>query len=106
MSEWLTPQAAAKLPRNLKVMAPLTRNGANMNTILKSIAAILLTMGLLPTALADNHGSAGICLDAGPQTPRDISNGYGLNTVTFPTAPPSTEMNLWSKASSSMRRTL
>ena len=65
-----------------------------MNTTLKTIAAILLTVGLLPKALADNHGAAGICLDAGPQTPRDISNGYGLNTVTFPTAPASTEMNL------------
>ena len=35
-----------------------------------------------------------LCLDAGPQTPRDISNVAGLNTVTFPKAPPSTSMNL------------
>ncbi|GAB5458728.1 MAG: hypothetical protein Hens3KO_17580 [Henriciella sp.] len=35
-----------------------------------------------------------LCLAAGPQTPRDISNGFGLNTVTFPMAPPSDQMNL------------
>lgn len=37
---------------------------------------------------------AGLCLDAGPQTPRDIAGISGLNSVTFPKAPPSTEMNL------------
>ena len=36
----------------------------------------------------------GLCLDAGPQTPRDISNKAGSNPVTFAVAPPSTEMNL------------
>ena len=35
-----------------------------------------------------------LCLDAGPQTPRDISSVVGLNTVTFPKAPPSSSMNL------------
>lgn len=35
-----------------------------------------------------------LCLDAGPQTPRDISNTAGLNTVLFEMAPASTEMNL------------
>ena len=29
-----------------------------------------------------------LCLDMGPQTPRDISSVVGLNTVTFPKAPP------------------
>ncbi len=43
---------------------------------------------------ADNHGHGDLCLDAGPQTPRDISSGYGLNGISFPVAPPSTEMNL------------
>lgn len=38
--------------------------------------------------------SAGLCLDAGPQTPRDITSKIGLNSVTFPTAPASSEMNL------------
>jgi len=35
-----------------------------------------------------------LCLDAGPQTPRDISSATGLNKVSFPKAPPYTEMNL------------
>ena len=35
-----------------------------------------------------------LCLDAGPQTPRDISNPLGTNPVTFPLAPPATAMNL------------
>lgn len=37
---------------------------------------------------------ADLCLNAGPQTPRDISNIAGLNTVTFPQAPPASAMNL------------
>ncbi len=35
-----------------------------------------------------------LCLDMGPQTPRDISDRTGLNTVSFPMAPPASEMNL------------
>lgn len=35
-----------------------------------------------------------LCLDAGPQTPRDISSVAGLNPVAFPMAPAYTEMNL------------
>jgi len=35
-----------------------------------------------------------LCLDAGPQTSRDISSTTGLNQVSFPKAPPDTEMNL------------
>lgn len=35
-----------------------------------------------------------LCLDAGPQTPRDISNPHGLNTVVFDKAPAATELNL------------
>ena len=38
--------------------------------------------------------NADLCLDAGPQTPRDISNKAGINPVTFPMAPPVEEMNL------------
>ena len=38
--------------------------------------------------------TAGLCLDAGPQTPRDITSTIGLNTVTFPTAPAASDMNL------------
>ena len=35
-----------------------------------------------------------LCVDMGPQTPRDIASLAGLNTVTFPFAPPASEMNL------------
>lgn len=45
-------------------------------------------------ALTTEAGSADLCLDAGPQTPRDISNPYGINTVRFEMAPDATEMNL------------
>ena len=44
---------------------------------------------------ADAETEAGeLCLDMGPQTPRDISRTEGANTVTFPLAPPAAEMNL------------
>ena len=36
----------------------------------------------------------GICVDAGPQTPRDISSTTGLNLTEFPLAPAPSEMNL------------
>lgn len=58
---------------------------------------LLLTMGLLlsPLSLAGAGSSdEGLCLDAGPQTPRDISSTYGTNAVRFPVAPPANEMNL------------
>ena len=42
-------------------------------------------------AVAD---AGGLCLDAGPQTPRDISSVLGMNPVTFDRAPPATELNL------------
>ena len=45
------------------------------------------------TAVAE-VASPELCLDAGPQTPRDISNKAGLNAVEFPFAPPASEMNL------------
>lgn len=35
-----------------------------------------------------------LCVGSGPQTPRDISSVVGMNTVSFPKAPPSTSMNL------------
>ena len=38
--------------------------------------------------------SDNLCLEAGPQTPRDISNKAGLNKVSFPLAPPASELNL------------
>ncbi|MEH6694524.1 MAG: delta-class carbonic anhydrase [Hyphomonas sp.] len=38
--------------------------------------------------------SAGICVGAGPQTPRDITNKSGLNSLLFDLAPPPQKMNL------------
>ncbi len=53
-----------------------------------------LTLGAPGLFAEGNHGTEKPCVGAGPQTPRDISNGYGLNTTTFTKAPPSSEMNL------------
>ena len=50
-----------------------------------------------PAAMADAAAEAAspeLCLDEGPQTPRDISSTMGLNAVEFPMAPPASEMNL------------
>ena len=46
------------------------------------------------TPVAEASPAEALCLDAGPQTPRDISNTAGLNTVTFDLAPPASELNL------------
>lgn len=64
-----------------------------MKTTLKLMCTALVGLSLPVTAQADGHGEK-LCLEAGPQTPRDISNGYGLEDVTFPMVPPSSEMNL------------
>ncbi len=47
---------------------------------------------VMPQAAATNP--ADLCLDAGPQTPRDISNVAGINKVAFDRAPAATELNL------------
>ena len=72
----------------------------NKQTIVISLAAL----GLAACANTADEGQpspsttaaadAALCLDAGPQTPRDITSVAGLNTVTFPMAPPASEMNL------------
>lgn len=49
------------------------------------------------TAEADivvEEAAPALCVDMGPQTPRDISSVVGLNTVSFPQAPPASAMNL------------
>ncbi len=46
-----------------------------------------------PVVAAEPAGGE-LCVDMGPQTPRDIASLAGLNTVTFPFAPPANEMNL------------
>lgn len=47
-----------------------------------------------PPAVEAPTQTAGICVDAGPQTPRDISSVTGLNLADFPMAPASNQMNL------------
>ena len=39
-------------------------------------------------------GSDTLCIDMGPQTPRDIGDTTGLNADSFPLAPPAGELNL------------
>ena len=46
------------------------------------------------TTGAPATASGDLCLDAGPQTPRDISSTLGLNPVSFERAPPAAELNL------------
>ncbi len=67
----------------------------NQNTPFATFRLMALVTPLLvaaPTMGDEKEGD--LCLDAGPQTPRDISSGYGLNKTEFPIAPPSQEMNL------------
>lgn len=46
------------------------------------------------TAVSAESAEPALCLDMGPQTPRDITSTLGLNTDDFPLAPPASEMNL------------
>ena len=64
--------------------------------------ALLVGVGGAMEALAsDSSVDAGgqsadveLCVDMGPQTPRDIASGVGLNTEAFPLAPAANELNL------------
>lgn len=42
----------------------------------------------------DKTASTDLCEGFGPQTPRDIANGFGKNAVNFTLAPPAPELNL------------
>ena len=57
----------------------------------QAVAAADVVATAEPDAVAP---AAGLCLDMGPQTPRDISSTQGLNPVKFELAPESTAMNL------------
>ena len=46
------------------------------------------------TDAAPDPAEAALCLDMGPQTPRDIADPAGLNADNFALAPPATELNL------------
>ena len=63
--------------------------------VLLLVPALVTSLGIQnPSAARAESPQTDLCLDAGPQTPRDISDPRGLNTVRFPMAPASTEMNL------------
>ena len=48
----------------------------------------------VPAAGNAAESEAVLCLDMGPQTPRDISSAFGLNTESFALAPPANQLNL------------
>ena len=68
------------------------------------LAAALLLAGSIGGQAQEDEGasnggleeaaSKGLCVNMGPQTPRDISSALGLNTESFPLAPGANEMNL------------
>lgn len=45
-------------------------------------------------AVYEPSSDEALCVNMGPQTPRDISSALGLNTESFPMAPEASEMNL------------
>ena len=55
-------------------------------------------MGALASGSSADAGEqpagAELCVDMGPQTPRDIASGFGMNTEAFPLAPAASELNL------------
>lgn len=64
-------------------------------------ALLLLGGGSLADASAEPRNGAlraekseTLCVNMGPQTPRDISSGHGLNLEAFPLAPPANQMNI------------
>lgn len=68
-----------------------------------SILLIMLTNGCGGESTPESDVSANValepaneelCINMGPQTPRDIGSRAGLNTVAFPLAPRAGEMNL------------
>ncbi len=69
-----------------------------------AIALIFSGCGSEPTETAETAAvqpepeavveTPALCVDAGPQTPRDISNPHGLNTTPIDRAPAPSEMNL------------
>ena len=52
------------------------------------------TEAAVETVAAEAPVEPALCLDMGPQTPRDITSVLGLNADNFTLAPPATEMNL------------
>ncbi len=63
-----------------------------MNRLL--VVAVFSAWVFMPAIVLAEPAQDGLCLDAGPQTPRDISSVVGKNPVTFERAPAATGMNL------------
>jgi len=75
---------------------------------LTTVAVFLLTLAACSSRETDDVGvedvtsktetpvsdTRNLCLDAGPQTPRDISSVLGVNSVSFDRAPEVTDLNL------------
>ena len=67
-----------------------------------ALALVPLAIGYGMQAVADTTPSPSggdtpsteLCVDMGPQTPRDIGDPSGLNAEAFPLAPPASQMNL------------
>ncbi len=64
-----------------------------MQLSLPATAFIAILLILLPVAQTGADESE-LCVEMGPQTPRDISSREGSNATTFALAPAATEMNL------------
>jgi hypothetical protein len=58
-----------------------------------AVAALFLVVSTSAVSGSSNP-EENTCIGAGPQTPRDISNTAGTNSVTFTQAPPANELNL------------
>ena len=59
-----------------------------------TVGIALALVGAFGTHSARAADDAELCIDMGPQAPRNISEPHGLNDEAFPWAPPASEMNL------------
>lgn len=85
MSRSLTPKAIALLLLGTAVAA-CSNDSASTSTAADTAAAAV------ETAAAAVEPE--VCVDMGPQTPRDITSIVGTNPTTFDIAPPPSELNL------------
>ena len=74
-------------------MKPTTLLAALLTFVLAGCTSTQTTPSSTASAAA-TAATEELCLDSGPQTPRDITSTYGLNPVNFELAPESTSLNL------------
>ena len=73
---------------------------ASRNTFFFALALLMSAFGAEETSASEPSAAdmppaaTELCVDMGPQTPRDIGSASGLNREAFPMAPPPGEMNL------------